>query len=131
MRKQYDGLYALVVAELKVDPLSGDLFLFTNRRHTRAQVRLWDGTGLCPYQKRPERGRFASFWHRGEQEAFEMTLGELALFLEGSTFAGALRLSPPTTSAAGRGKRAASDLRPGLSKRCGLEVIGVPVFAEC
>ncbi len=32
MRKQYDGLYALVVAELKADPLSGDLFLFTNRR---------------------------------------------------------------------------------------------------
>ena len=38
MRKQYDGLYALVVAELKADPLSGDLFLFTNRRRTRAKV---------------------------------------------------------------------------------------------
>ncbi len=37
MRKQYDGLYALVVAELKADPLSGDLFLFTNRRRTRAK----------------------------------------------------------------------------------------------
>jgi transposase len=47
MRKQYDGLYALVVAELKADPLSGDLFLFTNRRRTRAKVLLWDGTGLC------------------------------------------------------------------------------------
>ncbi len=35
MRKQYDGLYALVVSELKADPLSGDLFLFTNRRCTR------------------------------------------------------------------------------------------------
>jgi transposase len=32
MRKQHDGLYALVVAELKADPLSEDLFLFTNRR---------------------------------------------------------------------------------------------------
>ena len=59
MRKQYDGLYALVVAELKADPLSGDLFLFTNRRRTRAKVLLWDGTGLCIYQKRLERGRFA------------------------------------------------------------------------
>jgi transposase len=51
MRKQYDGLYALVVAELKADPLSGDLFLFTNRRRTRAKVLLWDGTGLCLYQR--------------------------------------------------------------------------------
>ncbi len=98
MRKQYDGLYALVVSELKADPLSGDLFLFTNRRRTRAKVLLWDGTGLCLYQKRLERGRFASLWHRDEQETFEMTLSELALFLEGSTLAGAFRLSPPTTS---------------------------------
>ena len=36
MRKQYDGLYSLVVDELKADPLSGDLFLFTNR-HPRAR----------------------------------------------------------------------------------------------
>jgi transposase len=35
MRKQYDGLYALVVSELNADPLSGDLFLFTNRRRDR------------------------------------------------------------------------------------------------
>ncbi len=59
MRKHYDGLYALVVSEMKADPLSGDLFLFTNRRRTRAKVLLWDGTGLCLYQKRLERGRFA------------------------------------------------------------------------
>ena len=48
-RKQYDGLYALVVSEMKADPLSGDLFLFTNRRRTRPKVLLWDGTGLCLY----------------------------------------------------------------------------------
>jgi transposase len=98
MRKQYDGLYALVVSELNADPLSGDLFLFTNRRRTRAKVLLWDGTGLCIYQKRIERGRFASLWRRDDEETFEMTLSELALFFEGSTLVGAIRLSPPPTS---------------------------------
>jgi transposase len=97
MRKQYDGLYALVVSEMKADPLSGDLFLFTNRRRTRAKVLLWDGTGLCVYQKRLERGRFAPLWRRSDEEMLEMTLSELALFLEGSTLAGAVRLSPPPT----------------------------------
>jgi transposase len=97
MRKQYDGLYALVVSEMKSDPLSGDLFLFTNRRRTRAKVLLWDGTGLCVYQKRLERGRFARLWRQSDEEMFEMTLSELALFLEGSTLAGAVRLSPPPT----------------------------------
>ena len=98
MRKQYDGLYALVVSELNADPLSGDLFLFTNRRRTRAKVLLWDGTGLCIYQKRIERGRFALLWRGDDEETVEMTLGELALFLEGSTLVGALRLSPSPTS---------------------------------
>jgi len=36
MRKQCDGLYARVVSELNADPLSGDLFLFANRRRSRA-----------------------------------------------------------------------------------------------
>ena len=98
MRKHYDGLYALVVSEMKADPLSGDLFLFTNRRRTRAKTLLWDGTGLCIYQKRLERGRFALLWRRSDKEMFEMTLSELALFFEGSTLVGALRLSPPPTS---------------------------------
>ncbi len=98
MRKQHDGLYALVVSELKADPLSGDLFLFTNRRRTRAKVLVWDGTGLCIYQKRLERGRFVLLWRRDKQQVCELTPSELALFLEGSTLAGALRLSPPKTS---------------------------------
>jgi hypothetical protein len=32
------GLYALVVSELNADPLSGDLFLFTNRRRNRVTL---------------------------------------------------------------------------------------------
>ena len=84
--------------ELNADPLSGDLFLFTNRRRTRAKVLLWDGTGLCIYQKRIERGRFASLWRGDEEETVEMTLSELALFFEGSTLVGDLRLSPSPTS---------------------------------
>ena len=78
MRKQYDGLYALVVSEMKADPLSGDLFLFTNRRRTRAKLLLWDGTGLCLYKKRLERGHFAPLCRRSDEGMFEMTLSELA-----------------------------------------------------
>jgi transposase len=83
---------------MKADPLSGDLFLFTNRKRPRAKVLLWDGSGLCLYQKRLERGRFAPPWRRSDQEVLEMTLSELALFLEGSTLHGDIRLSPPPIS---------------------------------
>ena len=60
MRKSYEGLSALVRQELGRDPLSGDLYLFCNRVRHRAKVLHWDGTGLCIYMKRLEKGRVAS-----------------------------------------------------------------------
>ena len=38
LRKGYDGLYGLVKQGLKRDPLSGDLFLFCNRRRERVTL---------------------------------------------------------------------------------------------
>ena len=35
MRKGFDGLFGLVRDQLKQDPLSGHLFLFTNRHQER------------------------------------------------------------------------------------------------
>ena len=47
---------------LQRDPLSGDVFLFVSRDRVRAKVLHFDGTGLCLYAKRLERGRFAALW---------------------------------------------------------------------
>jgi transposase len=46
MRKGFEGLYGLVRDHLGQDPLSGHLFLFTNRIQTRLKVLVWDGSGL-------------------------------------------------------------------------------------
>jgi len=84
MRKGYDGLFAIVREVLGHDPLSGHLFLFVSRNRKRAKVLLWDGTGLCIYMKRLERGRFVATWDRPGAHSIQMTVSELALFLEGS-----------------------------------------------
>ena len=94
LRNGYDGLSALVTAKLGLDPLSGDCFLFVNRRLTRAKVLVWDGTGLCVYQKRLEQGRFAALWKREREGVVELTMSELALFLEGSRAMERAKLSP-------------------------------------
>jgi len=94
MRKGFDGLSALVTQGLRRDPLSGDLYLFANRTRKRAKVLLWDGTGLCIYAKRLERGRFACLWRDEKAESLRLTMSELQLFLEGSTLVGRVRLSP-------------------------------------
>src|ERR1700720_1380720 len=46
MRKGFEGLYGLVRDELGADPLSGHLFLFSNRTRTRLKALVWDGSGL-------------------------------------------------------------------------------------
>lgn len=94
MRKGFDGLFGLVTRELGRDVLAGDMFLFVSKTRRRAKVLLWDGTGLCIYAKRLERGRFTAPWAREGNAALEMTVSELALFLEGSTLAGKVALSP-------------------------------------
>ena len=95
LRKGYNGLYGLVVNQLSLDPLSGDCFLFSNRNRNRAKVLFWDGTGLCIYMKRLEKGRFASLWSHPATDIIDLTMSELALFLEGSNLLGKVRLSPP------------------------------------
>ena len=46
MRKGFEGLYGLVRDQFGSDPLSGHLFLFSNRTRTRLKALVWDGSGL-------------------------------------------------------------------------------------
>ena len=94
MRKGFDGLAAVVTQELRRDPLSGDVFLFVNRTRKRAKVLLWDGTGLCIYSKRLEKGCFACLWRDRKGDTVRLTMSELALFIEGSSLVGRMKLSP-------------------------------------
>ena len=95
MRKGFDGLSALVTQGLHSDPLSGDVFLFLSRDRVRAKVLHWDGTGLCVYAKRLERGRFARVWREETDEPITLTVSELDLFLDGSTLVGRVALTAP------------------------------------
>jgi transposase len=95
MRKQWEGLSSLIEHELGQSPISGALFLFTNKRRNRAKVLYFDGTGLCILQKRLERGRFAALWQHTDQAKLSLKKSELILFLEGSDLVGRFQVSPP------------------------------------
>jgi transposase len=58
MRKGFEGLYGLVRDRLEADPLSGHLFLFSNRTRTRLKALAWDGTGLWGVRQAPGEGPF-------------------------------------------------------------------------
>jgi transposase len=82
MRKGFEGLFGLVRDQLGQDPLSGHLFLFTNRCRTRLKALVWDGSGLWVCAKRLEKGRF--HWPTTENgHSVPMRPEELAMLLNG------------------------------------------------
>jgi transposase len=46
MRRSFNGLYAHVQTVLSQDPLSGHIFVFTNKARNRVKLLIWDGSGL-------------------------------------------------------------------------------------
>lgn len=85
LRNGYNGLYGLVEQGLGRDPMAGDLYLFVNESRKLCKILLWDGSGLCIFQKRLTLGTFAKLW-RDDDKVLQLTQRELALFIEGSTF---------------------------------------------
>jgi transposase len=82
MRKGFEGLHGLVRDQLGQDPLSGHLFLFTNKPKTRLKALVWDGSGLWVCAKRLEKGRFR--WPVSSNErSVTMRAGELAMLVNG------------------------------------------------
>jgi len=81
MRKSFDGLSALVAGALELDPLSGHLFVFVNRRRDRIKVLYWDRDGLAVWAKRLESGTFRV--PHATAERVEMTTTDLAALLAG------------------------------------------------
>lgn len=81
MRRSFDGLYALTRQGMGLDPLSGQLFAFVNRRATQMKVLYFDRSGFCVWAKRLESGRFISDWRQVATREMDWT--GLKLLLEG------------------------------------------------
>lgn len=82
LRKSFEGLTDLVTHQFPADLLSGQLFLFVNRRRNRLKVLASDGTGVWVCAKRLGRGRFA--WPQPTAPgAVQIRAEELTLLLRG------------------------------------------------
>jgi len=86
MRKGFEGLHGLVRDQLGHDPLSGHVFLFTNKTKTRLKAIVWDGSGLWVCAKRLEKGRFrwpAVSANEDKVRSLTMRAEELAMLVNG------------------------------------------------
>lgn len=82
LRRSIDGLSTVVRDRFTLDPRSGHLFLFRNRRGDRLKILAWDRSGCWVLDKRLEQGTFA--WQAQEASApVEIRSTDLALLLSG------------------------------------------------
>ncbi len=84
MRKQINGLSALVQADLEADPFCGSLYLFSGKTRKLLKVLYWDRNGFCMWQKRLERDRFP--WPNSKEAVREISAGQLRMVLDGIDF---------------------------------------------
>jgi transposase len=83
MRRQFDGLAALVRSEMERDPKSGDLYVFRNKRGDLLKAIFVDGQGFCMLAKRLDRGSFRVVLDAAQQmrAQVEVSAAELAQLL--------------------------------------------------
>lgn len=80
-RKGIDSLAGVVRSVLGGDPLSGDLFVFKNRRGDKLKILAWMGDGFALYLRRLERGTFA--FPTAKDTGVVVTPTQLAMILGG------------------------------------------------
>ena len=83
MRKQINGLAAIIEGSFNLDPFDGALFVFCNGNRDRVKILEFDGDGFWLHFKRLEKGRFK--WPAPGDEATMVLTGEELAYLLGGT----------------------------------------------
>jgi transposase len=83
-RKQIDGLVMLVADHLKLNPVSGQLFLFRNRQANKIKLLWWDRNGFWLCYRRLEQGRLQ--FPAISDDAMNLTPEQFSWLLSGLDF---------------------------------------------
>ena len=81
MRKSINGLSILVSEHLELDPFSGHLFVFCNRKRNMIKILYWDRNGFCLWHKRLEEHSFK--WPDSREEIMTIGKRELTWLMDG------------------------------------------------
>jgi len=81
LRKSFDTLAELVRQQLQNDPLSGQLFVFRNKRGDRIKLLYWDEDGFVIIYKRLEVGTFR--FPQADCAGLQIRAADLHMLLDG------------------------------------------------
>lgn len=83
MRKQHQGLLALVTQFMDMNPLNGHGFIFINARRTLLKCLYFEPGGYCVWYKRLEQGKFARVSAPDDTTSLSLSSTEFQSLLEG------------------------------------------------
>ena len=81
LRKSFDTLAEVVRQHLQGDPLSGQLFVFRNKRADRVKLLYWDEDGFVIVYKRLEAGTFR--FPTSKDASVHIRAADLQMLLDG------------------------------------------------
>jgi len=81
MRKAINGLSILVQESMDLDPFSGHLFVFCNRKRNIIKILYWDRNGFCLWSKRLEKHFFR--WPESSEDVMKIDQRELMWLVDG------------------------------------------------
>lgn len=84
MRKAINGLSIAIENQFEMDPFSGHLFVFCNRRRNIIKILYWQRNGFCLWSKRLEKDRFK--WPGCAADLKEIDQRQLGWLLDGLDF---------------------------------------------
>jgi hypothetical protein len=86
-RKGIDGLCSICREKMKIDPFSGYVFVFRNRKSTSIKILMYDGQGYWLCQKRLSKGFFKSWPESSSVEKIKsLDVHELGLLIWNGNF---------------------------------------------
>lgn len=83
MRKSFDGLCGLVQNKMHRQVMTGEVFIFVNRRRDKIKLLHWEAGGFVLYYKRLESGTFELPHYEHGDNCCRMEWSKLVMMIDG------------------------------------------------
>jgi len=83
MRKSFDGLSGIVQNSLRQSPVSGDVYIFINKRRNKIKLLHWTGGGFIIYYKQLEEGTFEHPRYDIEVGSYQLSYSQMVMLIDG------------------------------------------------
>ena len=90
MRKGIDSLCAYVRFEIKMDPISCNVFVFISKNRYTVKILQWQNDGFTLYQKRIEKGTFELPKYDTDSSTYQLEWKKFVMMMEGITMKNAV-----------------------------------------